>query len=78
MAHRTLLVLAACFLCGCSTVNLPLSSCIGQRDVLNSKSAPCLTSPEYYNARKKAKSSIEAENAEKARTVDPNHEKWLP
>ena len=78
MTHRALLVLTACMLCGCSTFSVPLSRCVGQQIIPNAKTTPCLASPEYYNARKKAQQSIKEETKGAAKEVDPRFEEWIP
>jgi hypothetical protein len=78
MTYRALLVLAAGMLCGCSTFNLPLSRCVGQQVIPHAKTTPCLASPEYYNARKKARQSIKEETKGAAKEADPRYEEWIP
>lgn len=78
MMHRRLLVLAACMLCGCSTLGVPLTRCVGQQIIPNARTTPCLASPEYYNARKKSRQSIKEENEREAREPDPRYAEWLP
>jgi hypothetical protein len=78
MPYRALFSLAACILCGCSTLNVPLPRCVGQQIISNAKTTPCLASPEYYNARKKARQSIKEEAGSTAKKTDPRYEEWLP
>jgi hypothetical protein len=78
MRPRVLIVLAACMLCGCSTFGVPLSRCIGQQIIPNARTTPCLASPEYYNARKKARRSIKDETRDAAGDVDPRYAEWIP
>ena len=78
MKQRALLALTACMLYGCSTLNVPLSRCVGQQIIPNAKTTPCLASPEYYNARKKARQSIKEETQGAAKEVDPRYQDWIP
>jgi hypothetical protein len=78
MMPRVLFVLAACMLCGCSTLGVPLSRCIGQQIIPNASTTPCVASPEYYNARKKARQSMKDETRVAAKAVDPRYAEWIP
>jgi hypothetical protein len=76
--YRALFVLAACVLCGCSTISIPVSRCVGQLIIPNARTTPCLASPEYYNARKKARQSIKEDAQPAPKKTDPRYEEWLP
>lgn len=76
--NRALFMLAACVLCGCSTLDVPLSRCVGQQIIPNAKTTPCLASPGYYTARKKARHSIKEDAAPAPKKTDPRYEEWLP
>jgi hypothetical protein len=78
MTHRALLVLTVCMLCGCATLGVPLSRCVGQQIIPNAKTSPCLASPEYYNARKKARQSIKEQTESSAKEADPRYKDWIP
>jgi len=65
-------------LCGCATLDVPLSRCVGQQIIPHAKTTPCLASPEYYNARKKARQSIKEDGKAEAKEVDPRFEDWIP